>query len=64
MITLFLIGLLLKICVGLLLFPFWLIMLPFRMLGRLFGKRPKRTCRQPTYEDGLWEGLIIGSLWD
>lgn len=58
------IGLLLKLCFGLLMFPFWLIILPFRMVGGLFGKQPKRARREPTYADGLWEGLIIGGLWD
>ena len=63
MITLWLIGVLIKICFGLLLLPIWMITLPFRMIGRLFGGRPAKR-RTPTYEDGLWEGLIISSLWD
>ena len=62
-ITLWLIGLLVKFCFLLLYFPFWLMMLPFRMLRDLFGrKQPVR--RHPTYQDGLWEGLIISSLFD
>ena len=51
MITLFLIGLLLKLCFELLMFPFWLIILPFRLVGGLFGKQPKRARRKPTYKE-------------
>ena len=51
MITLFLIGLLLKLCFELLMFPFWLIILPFRLVGELFGKQPKRARRKPTYKE-------------
>ena len=64
MITLFLIGMMLKLSVGLLLLPFWLISLPFKLIASLFGKPKKKVSYSPTYQDGMWEGLIISSLWD
>lgn len=61
MITLFLISMVLKLCIWLLLLPFKIVFLPFRWI---FGIGKPKERRGPTYEDGILEGLIIGSLWD
>jgi uncharacterized ion transporter superfamily protein YfcC len=48
---------LVKLCMYLMFFP---IILPFKLLGG--GKKKEKKSRD--YDDGFWDGLIIGSLWD
>jgi hypothetical protein len=46
-----------KVCLYLIFFPF---ILPFKLLGG--GKKKENKVRD--YDDGFWDGLIIGTLWD
>jgi hypothetical protein len=48
---------LVKLCLYLIFLPF---ILPFKLLGS--GKKKEKKPRD--YDDGFWDGLIIGSLWD
>lgn len=61
MITLYLVfkltGLLTRMCLWLVLLPFKIVFLPFRLL---FGRPGRRTGDS---DDGFWNGLLIGSLF-
>ena len=63
MITLYICYLIIKLTMWLFILLLKIAFWPITLICHLFRK-PEKKCRQRTYEDGLWEGLIVSSLFD